>query len=153
MRWDCLSFDALAGREVHDLLALRQRVFMLEQTCLFAEIDGHDPEARHLLGREDDALLVCARLLPAGVKMAARSIGRIAVAPQARGRGLGRAVTAEAIRRYLAEDPTAPIDLSAQAHLVERLYAPFGFRPLGAPYDEDGIPHLDLRFDPAARRR
>lgn len=145
--WRLAAFDELTGREVHDLLALRQAVFVVEQTCPFAEIDGRDPLARHLLATRAGALLACARLLPASPDWP-RAIGRVATAPEARGQGLGRAVMIEAMRILLAEDAAAPIALSAQAHLVERLYAPLGFAIVGEPYDEDGIPHVDMRFDP-----
>jgi ElaA protein len=150
IKWRFCSFEALSAREAHDLFRLRQNVFVIEQACLFPEIDGLDPSARHLLGAREGALAACARVLPAGLKMQARSIGRVATARHARGAGLGRAVMTEAIARLLAEDADAPIDLSAQAHLVAPLYAPLGFRPLGAPYEEDGIPHVDLRLDPRA---
>lgn len=145
--WRLAAFDELTGRQVHDLLELRQAVFVVEQNCPFAEIDGRDPLARHLLGLADGAILACARLLPATAAKP-RAIGRVATAPGARGRGLGRAVMIEAMRILIAEDGSAPIALSAQAHLVERLYAPLGFAIVGDPYEEDGIPHVDMRFDP-----
>lgn len=146
--WRIAYFDELNGREAHDLFALRQAVFVVEQACVFSEIDGRDPLARHLLGRRGEDLVACARLLPAGAKMAARSIGRVATAVSARGRGLGREAVTRAIAQFLAEDGAAPIDLSAQAHL-ERFYAALGFRAIGGPYDEDGIPHLDMRLEPS----
>lgn len=148
LAWRIMPFHALSGREVHDLLALRQAVFVVEQACVFAEIDGLDPCATHVLGYRGEALLACARLLPAGAKMQARSIGRVATAASARGTGLGRAVMARALTHYLAEDPAAPVDLSAQAHLAEIFYAPMGFVAFGAPYDEDGIAHVDMRLEP-----
>jgi ElaA protein len=147
LRWRLAPFDDLTGRQVHDLLRLRQAVFVVEQNCPFAEIDGRDPLARHLMGSRDGALLACARLLPATAGKP-RAIGRVATAPDARGQGLGRAVMVEAMRILLAEDAAAPIALSAQAHLVARLYAPLGFAIVGAPYEEDGIAHVDMRLDP-----
>lgn len=150
--WRIAAFDALSAREAHDLFALRQAVFVVEQACVFPEIDGLDPAARHLTGWRGGALVACARLLPAGAKMAARSIGRVATAANARGGGLGRAVMARALAQLLAEDARAPIDLSAQAHL-ERFYASFGFRATGAVYDEDGIAHVDMRLEPGAQAR
>ena len=148
--WRLAPFAALSGRAVHDLLRLRQVVFVIEQACLFAEIDGLDPLGRHLLAWRGAELVACARLLPAGAKAPGRSIGRVATAPAARGTGLGRALMSRAIARFLAEDPHAPIDLSAQAHL-QRFYASLGFRAVGSLYDEDGIAHVDMRLDPAAR--
>lgn len=145
--WRTAPFQALSGREVHDLLALRQQVFVIEQACLFGEIDGRDLLAAHVLGWRGEELVACARLLPAGAKMSARSIGRVATARSARGLGLGRQVMEQAIAHLVAEDDAPPIELSAQAHL-ERFYATFGFRAFGKPYDEDGIAHVDMRLAP-----
>ena len=150
LSWRIAAFDELTGREVHDLLSLRQAAFVVEQTCSFPEIDGRDPLARHVLGLRGGEIVACARLLPAGAKRTARSIGRVATAREARGLGLGRAVMAQALAVLLAEDGGAPIELSAQAHL-ERFYASLGFRAFGAPYDEDGIAHIDMRLDPFGR--
>lgn len=146
--WRIAAFDELTGREVHDLLALRQAAFVVEQSCAFPEIDGRDPLARHVLGLRGGAIVACARLLPAGAKRAARSIGRVTTGASARGTGLGREAMARSIAQLLAEDPAAPIELSAQAHL-EGFYGSLGFRPFGPPYDEDGIPHIDMRLDPS----
>jgi ElaA protein len=148
-RWRIVAFDALSAREAHDLLALRQAVFVIEQNCVFPEIDGRDPLALHVLGWRGETLVACARLLPAGAKMAARSIGRVATAASARGQGLGREAMAQAIAHLVAQDPRAPIELSAQAHLAEPFYAPMGFRMFGKPYDEDGIAHVDMRLRPS----
>jgi ElaA protein len=134
--WRIAEFDEMTGREVHDLLALRQAAFVVEQSCPFPEIDGRDPLARHVLGLRRGEIVACARLLPAGAKMAARSIGRV--------------VMAQALAVLLAEEGGAPIDLSAQAHL-ERFYASLGFHAFGTPYDEDGIPHIDMRLEPDKR--
>lgn len=142
--WRIAGLNDMSARQAHDLFALRQAVFVVEQACVFPEIDGRDPLARHLTGWRGADLVACARLLPAGAKMAARSIGRIATAPGVRGSGLGREIVARALAQYLEEDRAAPIEVSAQAHL-ERFYASFGFRPFGAPYDEDGIAHVDMR--------
>ena len=150
LSWRIAAFDELTGREVHDLLSLRQAAFVVEQTCPFPEIDGRDPLARHVLGLRGGEIVACARLLPAGAKRTARSIGRVATAREARGLGLGRAVMAQALAVLLAEDGGAPIELSAQAHL-ERFYGSLGFRAFGTPYDEDGISHIDMRLDPGKR--
>lgn len=144
--WKISPFAALSVREAHELFGLRQAVFVVEQACPFPEIDGRDPAASHLMGWRGDELVACARLLPAGAKMEARSIGRVATAASARGQGLGRVAMERAIAHFVAEDPEAPIDLSAQAHLADSFYAPMGFRVIGAPYDEDGIAHVDMRL-------
>jgi ElaA protein len=134
-------FDALSPRDVYDLLALRQRVFVVEQHCAFLDADGHDLDALHVLGRAGAALVACARILPRGGRFTERAIGRVAVAPEVRGRGVARALV---IRALAAIDPPEPIALSAQRHL-ERFYASLGFVAIGTEYVEDGIPHVDMR--------
>lgn len=142
--WVEKAFADLTVDDLYALLVLRQRVFVVEQDCPFQEADGVDPQARHLMGFRDGALVACARLVPAGAKHPQRSIGRVATAPEARGEGLGQALMREAIARLQAEDPSAPIRLGAQIYLEERFYAPLGFRRIGEPYDEDGILHVDM---------
>lgn len=143
-KWELLPFRALGVTKLYGLLALRQRVFVVEQNCPFQEADGVDPHARHLMGWRDGTLVACARLVPAGVKHPERSIGRVATAWEARGQGLGRALMREAVARLLAEEPHAPIRLGAQLYLEKTFYESFGFRRVGEVYDEDGIPHIDM---------
>lgn len=146
-------FSALAPLDVHDLLGLRQAIFVVEQRCVFADVDGLDPGARHLLVRdaEDGALLAALRVLDAGARFPERSIGRVVVRDRARGTGLGRALVAEAIRRVEADDGPVALRLAAQAHL-ERFYASLGFARASDVFDEDGIPHLEMLRPPLLRR-
>lgn len=136
------AFDALQPRELHDALALRAAVFVVEQACLYQDVDGLDPLARHVLAHDGLELVAYARVLPPGTRFDVTSIGRVVVAPRARGSGLGRRLMEEALRGIEASGPV-PIALSAQAHL-ERFYASLGFVP-GERYDEDGIPHVAMR--------
>jgi ElaA protein len=138
-------FEALAPIDVHDLLALRQEIFVVEQKCLYVDADGRDPEAEHLLVRDGrtSALLAVLRVLAPGTRFPERSIGRVAVRASARGTGLGRAIMAEAVRRIDAAHGQAPIRLAAQAHL-ERFYASLGFERASDEFDEDGIPHVEM---------
>ena len=138
-------FASLGGRDVHDLLGLRQEIFVVEQRCLYVDVDGLDPGARHLLVRDarSRSLLAALRVLAPGVRFAEVSIGRVVVRHEARGTGLGRALMAEALRRIEAEDGLRPIRLAAQAHL-ERFYASLGFERVSDGFDEDGIPHVEM---------
>jgi ElaA protein len=141
LRFACLPFSALTPSQLHDALALRAAVFVVEQACIFQDVDGLDPHALHLLA-DDGALAGYARILPPGTRFDVTSIGRLVVAPRARGTGLGRQLVEEAIAA-IERHGRVPIALSAQAHL-ERFYASFGFLP-GERYDEDGIPHVEMR--------
>ena len=141
------AFEALSARELHDLLKLRADVFVVEQTCVFAEIDGHDPEARHLLARaaEGGPLVGTLRLFPPDA--AGRAvIGRVVTASAARGTGIGRALMAEGIAEARRRFGPAPIAIGAQARL-ERFYAGFGFVRAGEDYLEDGIVHCAMVAD------
>lgn len=148
------EMDELTPRQLHALLRLRVDVFVVEQACPYPEIDGRDPQARHLLvsapsdtGSGDPELAACLRLLRPDAPGAPLRIGRIVVAPAWRGTGLGdylmRAALAEA-RRIAPGHPQA---LSAQAHLTA-FYSGHGFSPVSETYLEDGIPHVDMLRDP-----
>ena len=145
MRWTCLRFDELSVRQLYDVLALRSEVFVVEQNCVFLDIDGLDPLTLHLMGTGDDGpLQAYARLIPPGVKAPGALIGRVVTSPAARGGGAGRALMAEAVAQCGRLWPGHAITLHAQAHL-DRFYGSFGFEPVGQPYVEDGIPHIEMR--------
>ncbi|CAM3660022.1 GNAT family N-acetyltransferase [Roseateles saccharophilus] len=149
MRWTCAPFAELSVQLLHDALALRSEVFVVEQNCVFLDIDGLDPQVWHLLGHGDDgSLRAYARLIPPGLKAPDALIGRVVTAPAARGGGTGRALMAEAVAQCERLWPGHGITLHAQAHL-QRFYAGFGFLPVGEPYIEDGIPHQEMRKETA----
>ncbi len=148
MNWRWCRFAELGVDDLYDALALRCRVFILEQGP-YLDPDGLDRASWHLLGRDDrGALQAYLRVVDPGVKFAEPSIGRVITAPEVRGTGLGRALVAEGVRRTLAAWPGQGIRISAQAHL-ERFYAGFGFVAQGEPYDEDNIPHLEMARSPS----
>jgi ElaA protein len=140
---DWRPFEQLTPRQVHDLLQLRSRVFVVEQACVFLDADGLDPRCVHGLCTRDGVLVATARLVPPGLKHALPAIGRVVTAPEARRTGLGRALMAAALSEVGRRYPGQGVYLSAQRHL-EGFYASLGFRTSGAPYDEDGIPHVDM---------
>lgn len=137
-----LPFDALSGREVHDLFALRSEIFVVEQQCIYQDVDGNDPLGMHLSARRGDVLVGYLRVLPPGTRFARASIGRVVVRASERGSGLGRALMREALARVEADGPV-PLKLSAQAHL-QAFYESVGFTATDERYDEDGIPHVAM---------
>jgi len=138
------DFPDLSPFELHAVLKLRCDVFIVEQECAFPEIDGKDPLARHLLCHHGADLIGCLRLFDPGVAGDEARIGRVVVAPPARGTGLGRRLMQAALDEIEARHGRIPVALSAQLHL-EAFYAGFGFTRVAEPYLEDGIPHCDMR--------
>ncbi|PTT86881.1 hypothetical protein DBR42_12830, partial [Pelomonas sp. HMWF004] len=118
MNWTCVPFAELGVQPLYDVLALRSEVFVVEQQCVFLDIDGLDPLTWHLLGHgDDDTLKAYARLIPPGLKAADALIGRVVTAPTARGGGTGRALMAEALAHCERLWPARAVTLHAQAHL------------------------------------
>ena len=145
VRWTCAPFAALSVQQLYDALALRSEVFVVEQQCLFLDLDGLDPQGWHLLGHDDGGRLVaCARLLPPGVKAPGVVIGRVVTAPAARGSGLGHALMREADAQCARLWPGRPVTLHAQARL-QGFYQGHGYATVSEPYDEDGIAHIEMR--------
>ena len=143
--WQYSDFSELTPFGLYEIMALRQLVFVVEQKCLFLDADGYDLSAKHLIGRRDGKMLAYARVLPPGVKYAEHSIGRLVVDPGARNFGLGRAAMREAMRRIVTAHGPVPIRIQAQEHLADTLYKPLGFERITGVYDDDGIPHVDMR--------
>jgi ElaA protein len=139
LTWREHAFDELSVGELYALLALRQRVFVVEQACPYLDADGADAVSRHLWAEDADALRAYCRIVPPGVKFAEVSIGRVITAPEARGTGLGK----ELMHRALAACGPVSVRIGAQAYL-ERFYAELGFERVSEPYLDDGIPHIDM---------
>jgi ElaA protein len=147
--WQYSDFAALTPFAVYEILVLRQLVFVVEQKCAFLDADGYDLSAKHLLVRRDNKLIAYARVMPPMVKYPEYSIGRLVVDPKERKGGLGRTVMIEAIRRIVMTDGPVSIFIQAQEYLADTLYKPLGFERITDIYDEDGIPHVDMRLTPA----
>ena len=141
--WSCVPWDALDRDALYEVIMLRERIFVVEQTCAFQDADGADPRALHLLGRENGKLVAYARIFGPGVQKELAVIGRVIVAPEARSGGHGRTLMREAIDATRAAFGPCPIWIGAQARL-ERFYAELGFVTSGPSYDEDGILHLPM---------
>ena len=138
--WRERAFDELTARELYAIMALRQRVFVVEQACAYLDADGADVASTHVWAeRQGGAIAAYLRIVPAGVKFAEVSIGRVITAPEARGTGLGR----ELMKRGIAAAGGGPIRIGAQAHL-EKFYGELGFARASDVYDEDGIPHIEM---------
>ncbi len=147
--WQWLSFDQLNIHELYQLLRLRQAVFAVEQDCVYQDCDNIDQQCWHLIGREPSSSEISAylRVVPAGIKYPEIAIGRVVTSGEARDRGYGRLLMQEGIDRILQQWPNSAIRISAQAHL-ERFYGSLDFARVSAPYEEDGIPHIEMLRSP-----
>jgi ElaA protein len=143
VRWRWQAWSELTPDVLYAFLRLRSAIFVVEQDCVFPDMDGRDPHCEHLCGWRGDELVAYLRLVPPGVRTPEVALGRVVVAASARGTGLGRAAMREGLARCAARYPGQPVKVSAQAHL-EAFYASLGFATVGAPYDEDGILHVDM---------
>ena len=134
-----LGFPELDARTAYDVWRLRQSVFVVEQACPYPDLDGRDtePGTRHVL-LEDDGLLGYARVLDDGEVW---RIGRVLLAPAARGRGLADPL----MHTALSVCPGRDVVLDAQSPLTG-WYATLGFEVDGPEFVEDGIPHLPMRL-------
>lgn len=141
------TFDQLTSNELHDMYALRSEVFVVEQDCVYQDIDGNDPKSIHVLGSIDGDLVAYARILDQGLSYADySSIGRIVVSPVHRGQKLGHALVDFAIKTTQKEYANFHIKISAQAHL-EKFYQTHQFKATGEAYLEDGIPHIGMLLE------
>lgn len=144
LRW--LRFGDFTAAELYDVLELRQRVFVIEQASLFPDIDWHDRVAEHLLATGDDGgLRGYLRIFAPGMKADTASLGRVVVDETARGTGLGRVLVVEGLAHLARHHAAADVVISAQQHL-ERFYGALGFATESEPYDDAGIPHVDMRL-------
>jgi ElaA protein len=147
IHWQWTRFEGLSLQALYELLALRQKVFVLEQGP-YLDADGLDQRSWHLLGRDEKGeLLLYLRVVDPGLKYDEPSIGRVVIDKSLRGTGLGRVMMGEAVRRCDQAWPGRANRISAQAHLA-RFYGEFGYVPVGEPYLEDNIPHQEMLRQP-----
>lgn len=148
LTWQCLAFEQLSVAQLYALLQLRSAVFVVEQTCVFQDMDGADTACHHLLAwGAEGQLWATARLVPAGLKYPEASIGRVATAPAARGLKLGHPLMARACAELTGLWGPQPIRIGAQAHL-QHFYGRHGFNTASEPYLEDGIAHIEMLRPP-----
>jgi ElaA protein len=148
IEWRWKAFDDLTPAEVYDMLAARSAVFVVEQNCLYGDIDGLDTEAWHLFayGQSEPRAKLAGYLrvlLPDESETDIR-IGRVLTTADFRGQGLGTKMLERALEHIATQWPTTPIRLHAQAHL-QPFYGAFGFEAISDVHEEDGIPHVWMR--------
>ncbi|MEP1469944.1 MAG: GNAT family N-acetyltransferase [Halieaceae bacterium] len=145
LEWQTSAFDALTPAILYRAIKLRQDIFILEQECLYTDLDDLDQQATHMLCWRAGALVAYQRCLPPGVSYPESSIGRIIVTPEVRGIQLGRQLVQRGIDYNLAQWPDHDIKIGAQSHL-QPFYNSLGFTTVGEEYLEDGIMHAPMLY-------
>jgi ElaA protein len=137
------NYSELDKDELYQILKLRQEVFVIEQKCIYLDIDGFDDKAFHICARKDGIIAAYARILAPNVKYKEPSIGRVLVNKRFRNKGLGKLLMFEAVKQSQKLFPNQGNRIGAQVHL-EKFYNEVGFEKVSDPYDEDGIWHIEM---------
>ncbi|MCP4180940.1 MAG: GNAT family N-acetyltransferase [bacterium] len=148
IKWQWKKFDKLSTDDLYEIMKARQDVFVVEQNCVYQDIDNLDDKAWHLIGWDinDSGLQnICAysRIVYPGYKYKEPSIGRVLTVKQFRRTGLGKELMTNALGNIEKEYPYQPVRISAQLYL-NKFYSAFGFKNVSEPYDEDNIPHVEM---------
>lgn len=142
--WTLKKFETLTVHELYAILRLRTEVFVVEQNCVFQDMDNKDQHCYHLLGWKGDLLVAYTRIVPVGISYKdAPSIGRVVTSPQARGGGVGRLLMEKSINELFGVYGVSPIKIGAQLYL-KKFYESLGFEQSSDIYDEDGIDHIEM---------
>ncbi len=140
------KFSELTISELYDLLQLRSEVFVVEQDCVYQDIDGKDQEALHVLGKKNNKIVAYTRCFKPGYYFEQAAIGRVVVKDAERRFGYGHEIMKASHQAISEAYQTAEIKLSAQQYLV-KFYEFHGYQQIGEGYLEDGIPHIAMLRD------
>ena len=141
--WVHKKFSDLTPEELYAILQLRSEVFVVEQSCVFQDMDNKDQPSHHLMGWQGDRLVAYARIVPPGTSYAEFSIGRIVSSPSVRKQGIGRVLVSKGIELAYALHGEGVIRIGAQYYL-RGFYESFGFEKASDIYWEDGIQHIEM---------
>ncbi|MFV8368717.1 GNAT family N-acetyltransferase [Flavobacterium sp. LB2R40] len=142
--WKIKSFDTLSVHELYDLLRLRSEIFVVEQNCVYLDLDGKDKVALHLFGEFEGEIVAHARLFKPGISFENASIGRVTVAAHYRDRKWGHDLMREAVAGVLLHFGENKITIGAQLYL-KKFYQSHGFVQTSEMYLEDDIPHIEMK--------
>ena len=140
--WKIYNWSELTTDILYSILALRSEVFVVEQDCVYQDIDGKDQKAKHVLGKKNNEIIAYARIFKPGDYFEEASFGRAVVKKLERGKGIGDELVANSIKNV----PENKIKISAQSYLKD-FYGKHGFVAKGEEYLEDGIPHTAMYIE------
>ena len=145
MKVEAKKFSELSVKELYELLKLRTEIFVVEQECIYQDMDGKDSLAVHILGMEEEKIIAYTRIFNGGDYYDEPSIGRVVVDKKRRGEDKGKEIMNESINYIKNNMQEKEIVLSAQKYL-DKFYRDLGFKSEGEDYLEDGIPHQKMRL-------
>ncbi|WP_343618106.1 GNAT family N-acetyltransferase [Flavobacterium sp.] len=143
LEWKIKPFEALTVNELYDLLKLRSEIFVVEQNCVYLDMDGKDHKALHLFGTFEGKIVAYSRLFDAGISFDNASIGRVTVDAHYRDRKWGHDLMREAIAGIKTHFGKDKITIAAQLYL-KKFYESHGFVQISEMYLEDDIEHIDM---------
>ena len=141
--WKQKKWEELNKKNLHEILQIRSEVFIVEQKCVYQDIDNKDPKAIHLYGKIKNKIVAYSRIFNEGDFYKEISFGRALVLKNQRGKGLGNELVQKSIEIIKGNWPNKKVKISAQAHL-NNFYKKHGFIEKGKEYLEDGIPHVSM---------
>lgn len=137
------TFEELSNTELYQIMRLRSEVFVVEQDCVYQDLDNKDQKALHVLGIKKQNIVAYTRIFKSGDYFTNTSIGRVVVKKEERKFGYGKVIMEASLEEIDKRFPESPIELSAQTYLV-KFYNDLGFKATGEEYLEDGIPHIKM---------
>jgi ElaA protein len=144
IHWKIKSFESLSVHELYDILKLRSAIFVVEQNCVYLDLDGKDKVALHLLGEFEGKIVAYSRLFKPGISFDNASIGRVVVDANFRSRKWGHDLMQEAIQGIKTQFDETKITIGAQLYL-KKFYESHGFIQSSEMYLEDDIPHIEMK--------
>ena len=144
INWQLKKFDDLSLHELYAILQLRNEVFVVEQNCVYPDLDNKDQPAYHVMVWNSGKLIAYTRIIPPGFSYPEPSIGRVVTSPSARGQGIGKQMMERSIELIYELFGKIPVKISAQVYL-KKFYTGLGFLPTGDVYLEDGIEHIEMQ--------
>jgi ElaA protein len=140
------KFSELELTELYDILQLRAEVFVVEQDCVYQDIDGKDQEALHIIGYKNGKIVAYTRCFKPGYYFEQAAIGRVVVKESQRKFRYGHEIMKASDKAIQQHYNTSGIKLSAQQYLI-KFYESHGYKSIGEGYLEDGIPHIAMIKD------
>lgn len=143
LEWSVKNLDEMKAGELYEMLKLRADVFVIEQDCIYPDMDNKDQKALHVIGKKNGKVIACTRIFNAGDYFEEASIGRVVLEQSERRFGYGHTLISkslQAIEEYFGKQT---VKISAQEYLI-KFYNKHGFKQVGEGYLEDGIPHVSM---------